>query len=507
MSDTIGKAIITLDVGTSSLRASLYMIDGELLHFSQFHYCPTFLGSNRVEQDPHIWDNAILFTLHELSRYLDQHIYDVLAISITSQRASIIPVDKEGTALYPAIMWQDKRSIAESERFASVLSQSSVYKKTGLRIDSYFSAPKIMWLQKHERKVFDATYKFVGVQDYIVHKLTDNFITDASQASRTLMMDLASRIWDDDLLSVVGIEASQLCEILEPGSIGGYLTGAIEEKIGLPAGIPVILAGGDQPCAAMSLGMIKEGVVVANTGTGSFTLGFSTEPKFDDQELTLCSVGSVPGSYSVEAGLITSGILVQWFVEQFFQEVPLESAFNKVFKDIASSPVGANGVVVLPHFKGVAAPYWNPKAKGLFFNITLSTTRSDMARSILEGLCLDMAQNLALIKRNIGKIDKIAIAGGMTKRDVFNQMQADVYNQDVWIANTSEASSLGAWMSAMVGIGAASTYREVFDMVCSKNPVSFHPNPESVLVYTERKRQREELYSVLEKGNVYNSFC
>lgn len=506
MNGKIGQALITIDVGTSSLRASLYSTGSELLYSSQSYYAPKFLGSNRVEQDPHSWDSAISFTFLELSAYLKDNLYEILAISITSQRASVIPVNREGDALYPAIMWQDKRSITESEEFASIFSQSYVYKKTGLRIDSYFSAPKIMWLRKHEPEVFNAAYKFLGVQDYVLHLLTGKFATDASQASRTLMMDISSRNWDHALLGVVGIDTSLLCDIVEPGSVSGFLLESVGEKYGLPIGIPVVLAGGDQQTAAMSLGMIKEGMVVSNTGTGSFTLGFSSKPQFDDEELTLCSVGAVPGTYVVEAGLITSGILVQWFVEQFLQELPQDKAFDKIFDDIASSPVGANGVIMLPHFKGVAAPYWNPKAKGLFFNVTLSTTRSDMARSVLEGICLDMAQNLALIKRNIGEIDKVAISGGMTRREVFNQMQADVYGQEVLLADTREASSLGAWMSAMVAIDLIPSYQDAYQMIATKNPVSFQPNPATVLFYSNLMKLREDLYSALDIGNVYKNF-
>lgn len=500
------QTVITIDVGTSSLRASLYTEEGVCLHTSQFHYSPLFLGSNKVEQDPFSWDEALEHTLRGVSSYIADHSCNVHAISIASQRASVIPLDKEGKPLYRAIMWQDKRSIAESEDFARILSPRLVYTKTGLRVDSYFSAPKIMWLKNHEPAVFHAASVFLGVQDYVAYRLTGELVTDTSQASRTLMMDLSSRCWDPQLLSVVGIDQTQLPRIVEPSSICGYLMDSFAVRVGLPTGIPVVLAGGDQGCAAMSLGMVDPGVVVANTGTGSFTLGYAKEPRFDEGMRSLCSAGTIPGSYFVEAGLITSGILVQWFVEQFFKDIPREEAFDRLFEELAQAPVGSHGVVVLPHFKGVAAPFWNPKAKGVFFNVTLATTRADMARAVLEGISLDMALNFELIKEVMGSCTRISIAGGMTRRDVFNQIQADVYKHDVWIADSAEASSLGAWMSAVVAVGLYANHAKAYEIVAAKHPRVFAPRQEATALYDAIQRKRIGLYDVLSSNEIYEQF-
>lgn len=502
------QGIVTIDVGTSSLRSSLYTMEGVCLHSCQFHYGPEFMGSNRVEQDPGSWEAALLDTLHGISLYCSEHRYTVEAMSIASQRASVIPLDAEGKPLYRAIMWQDKRSITESELFAKTISPSAVYRKTGLRIDSYFSAPKIMWLKYHEPEMFDSAQKFIGVQDYVAYLLTGSIVTDASQASRTLMMNLATRQWDPELLAVVGIPSSKLPQIIEPSSVCGRLTESFASRVGLASGIPVILAGGDQGCAAMSLGMVEPGVVVANTGTGSFTLGYAEQPQFHALEKTLCSAGTIPGSYFIEAGLITSGILMQWFVEQFLKELPKEEAFSTAFKEILTSSVGSNGVVLMPHFKGVAAPFWNPLAKGMFFNVTLSTTRGDMARSVLEGISLDMALNFALVKETMGgNVAKVAIAGGMTRRGVFNQMQADVYNQPVWIADSAEASSLGAWMSGAVAIGVYENHEKAFEQIQAKNPVKYEPNSDAVAIYAKTQQKRLALYDALVSSRVYETFA
>jgi xylulokinase/glycerol kinase len=237
-------------------------------------------------------------------------------------------------------------------------------------------------------------------------------------------------------------------------------------------------------------------------------LGYSEKPQFHDQEKTLCSAGTIPGSYFIEAGLITSGILMQWFVEQFLKELPKEDAFSIVFKEIMTSQVGANGVVFMPHFKGVAAPFWNPLAKGVFFNTTLSTTRGDMARSVLEGISLDMALNFALVKETMGgTVERVAIAGGMTRREIFNQMQADVYNQPVWIADSAEASSLGAWMSGVVAIGAYKDHEKALEQIQAKNPLKYVPDSEAVAMYDKIQQKRLKLYDALVSSKVYEAFA
>lgn len=454
------------------------------------------------------WKEAVFKTLGEIGEYCKNNNHLVDVISITSQRASIIPIDKNNNPLHRAIMWQDKRSVKESEHLSKELGDQNVYEKTGLRVDSYFSAPKIMWLKNNKKDIFEKASKFIGVQDYVAYLLTKTIITDPSQATRTLMMNLNSKEWDQELLKLVGINSSNLPTIVESASVCGYLDKNSANQVGLKEGIPVVLAGGDQACAAMALGMVEPGVIVANTGTGAFTLGFSNKPKLHPKQKTLCSAGPLPGSYFIEAGLITGGILNQWFVEQFYKGLEIEESFAKYFKEIEASPVGSNGVVALPHFKGASAPYWNPKSKGTFFNITLSTTRADMGRSVLEGVALEMGLNFALIKNLIGNEFKgIAIGGGMTRRDIFNQMQADIYNHEVSVAESTEATSLGAWMSAMVAIKEYSDHKTAYSQIVSKSLKSFGPNSNSAETYKNIQMKRELLYNSLNHNPaLFNSF-
>lgn len=228
----------------------------------------------------------------------------------------------------------------------------------------------------------------LGVQDYVIYLLTKEFVTDWSQACRTMLMNISDFAWDEDMLRHTGISVDLLPKLVAPGSIAGSLTKEIAALIGIPAGMPVILAGGDQQCTCVALNVLKSGDAEANTGTGSFAIAHSEKPQFDNECRTLCSASAIPGKWIVEAGIFNSGAIHRWFREQFYPDG--ENVYDLMNEEAAQSPVGSNGLMMLSHFEGSAAPYWNPLAKGIFFNVSLASKRSDFTRAILEGITLEI---------------------------------------------------------------------------------------------------------------------
>lgn len=491
--------IIVIDVGTSSLRSSVASLGGAILFTASRGYSPVFLGGARVEQDAETWRTALFETLTEAAAFAGGKGHKVLALSLTSQRASIIPVDSEGNALRPAFMWQDKRSVAECGRIRERMSMEAIYEKTGLRIDPYFSAPKIKWIQNHEPDIYRRTAKFIGVQDWVAFALTGRFVTDASQACRTMLMDIRARSWDRGLLDSIDLDESRLPEIVQPGSAGGALTDSAAARVGLPSGTPVILAGGDQQNAALALNVLTPGTVKATAGTGSFMIAFAEKPHLDPKMRTLCSCAADPDAWVVEAGLLTSGVLYAWVNEQLFRGMSLK----EIDAEVLRSPVGSNGVVVLPHFKGSAAPYWNPSSKGVFFGVGLDTSRGDIARAVLESIAVEMSENLEIMTGLIGRVAEVSVAGGLTRFDEFNRIQANCFNRPVYRYANSEASTLGALMNACVSLRVYPDYRSAFAAVCPADRVGFEPDPETVEKYAEIRLKKRTLYGILNAGGAY----
>ncbi len=498
------ECIVIIDVGTQSLRSILYNKKAEMVFISQKPYSPILKGIE-VEQDPRTWKDNLLFTLKEVSLYANKNAIKILSISVTSQRASIIPVNKYGKYLYNAITWQDRRSYQQCYKVKESLSMNEIYQKTGLRLDSYFSAPKMMWLKENMREIYNDAYKIIGVQDYVAYILTNRFVTDYSQAARTLLMNINTFTWDDELIQAFGLDSSILPELVAPGTIIGKVSDFIAEKTGLNKDIPIILAGGDQQCAAIGLNVLRPGTLEANTGTGSFIIGYADKPVFDENMRVICSASAIPGKWIVEAGLLTSGNIYTWFKNEFYKDIKDSDVYQIVNHEVEESAPGANGIIMIPHFKGSAAPYWNPLSKGMFFNVSLENTRGDFARAILEGISYEMAENINLIEDLVGYVEIINIAGGLTKFTTFNQIQADVFNKAVSVYDSSEATSLGALISTLVTLGDYKNYIDAFDAILGhSNKKTYHSNSTSISQYIHLIRTKKHLYYALNDSHIYD---
>lgn len=496
--------ILIIDVGTSSLKAMLYTSEGILLNRAAQEYHSEFSGNSYVEQNPATWREALLFSLKQSGEYIRSNNISLMAIAVTSQRASVIPVDHQGKPLHSAIMWQDRRSLNQCNALLKQMNMQEIYRRTGLRANPYFSAPKMMWLQDEQPDIYAKAHKLLGVQDYVIFLLTGAYVTDWSQACRTMLMNINSFTWDETMLSVSGITEAKLPELRPPGSQAGTLAQFVAGATGLPSGIPVIIGGGDQQCAALALNILRPGYAEANTGTGSFVIAYSDTPQFDDQFRTLCSAAAIPGKWIVEAGIFNTGAIHRWFKEQFYPSG--SDTYELMNREASESPIGANGVMMLSHFEGSAAPYWNPLAKGLFFNLSLGTRRSDFSRAILEGISLEIAHNISLIEQLTGPISAVSAAGGLVAFDLFNQIQADAFNKAVLRYDNNEASSLGALMSTLVTLGLYRNYNETFRALCPADPIRFEPDTQNAAKYQTLFVRKDSLYQALQQCKIYQAF-
>ncbi len=489
---------IALDIGTTSMRGVLFDRQGGILHTVSRQTSPRFIDQVRIEQDPRQWRSALSEILQECSTHVRSHALVPEALSVTSFRSPVFPIDREGRPLANAIMWQDRRTNAMCDELED--QQSLVFSKTGLRITSVFSGIKMRWFYRHRPELLPQVHKFIGVHEYILYLLTGSLVTDHSVASRSNLFDLHSLQYDDELLGIFGVDREHLCEVIPPGAVAGLCTtDLIEQRVF--DGLPVISAGGDQQCAALGLGVVKPGVMEANTGTGSYVIGFADRPMIDPEQRIFCNVGAIPGTYIMEAGILASGTIYRWFGEQFYDLLPGEqSVFARIDQEISASAPGANGVVMLPYLTGSGAPRWDPDATGMFYHLNLSTGRGDLARSILEGIAVEIAENITLMEQFIGRAHCISVAGGMTKFDLYNRIQAAVYELPVIRYASNEATAIGAWLSAGVTLGHFSDHEQAFDAyLAGTSATRFTPDEQWSGIYRGLRRKKERLYRALKE--------
>jgi sugar (pentulose or hexulose) kinase len=489
--------IITVDIGTSSMRAILHAADGHIVHIDQRENMPEFFNDGRVEQDPAAWQNVLLAVLKSCAQAAAGRGIEAACISVTAQRSSVIPVDESGTPLHPAIMWQDRRTAGLARDMEA--HNALVYGKTGLKISPVFSALKMTWLRRNRPDVWKKTYKMIGIQDWVLYLLSGWFVTDHSFGSRTNLLDLEKRCWDADLLALFEVEPRMLCDLIAPGSIVGGLTPEIARATGLAGGLPVVSAGGDQQCAALGLGLFSGERAASNTGTGSYLIGHADQPAFDPGMRLNCNVSAVPGAYIVEAAVLTSGAIYRWFNESLLAGgAGKEDPFAAINAEAQRVPPGANDLLLLPHFKGCGSPYWDPEARGVFYNVTLSTSRGEMARAILEGIAVEMKESLALVENLCGAVRSVSVSGGMTKSELFNQIQSDIFERPIVRFSNNEATSLGAWIAGTVATGLETSYPGAFARATGDGDgIVYQPDPANRHIYERQCRRSRALYQAL----------
>ena len=491
------KGVITVDIGTTSMRAVLYDANSHMVHMDQQENVPEYFNDGRVEQDASAWKGILPEVLKSCAAAARDRGIDPVCVAVTAQRSSVIPLDRNGTPLHSAIMWQDRRTAALAQAMDN--QNPLVYRKTGLKISPVFSAIKMTWLRRQRPDIWSRTHKLIGIQDWVLYLLTGRLVTDHTFGSRTNLFDLERRCWDDELLRLFGVPADMLCELVPPGSIVGGLLPVFAAETGLPPGLPVVTAGGDQQCAALGLGLFSGERAVTNTGTGSYLIGHSATPALDEHMRTACNISAVPGAYIVEAAVLTSGTIYRWFAElSFGSGVPAAEAFARLNAEAATAPAGANDLILLPHFKGCGAPYWDSEAKGVFYNLTLGTTRGEMARAILEGIAVEMKESLDLVEALCGRVGSVSVSGGLTRSDLFNQIQSDVFERPIVRFQNSEATSLGAWIAGAVACGLDTGYTAAFKRALDRgSSVSYLPDPANQPVYERQCRRARELYKAL----------
>jgi xylulokinase/glycerol kinase len=502
--------IACIDVGTTGCRTILYTTGGKIITQAYQEYSHIYLAPTWIEHDPNAWLEAVRSTLTHVANSLPENEREFAAIAITSKRSTFIPVDKNGNALANAILWQDKRSIPQSEMIRKKVGPEYIYKKTGLRIDPYFSLPRILWIKENQPDLYQKMDKILTVHDFIIHFLTGKMITDWTQASRTMLFNINSLVWDDDICKQFDIRREILADLVPPGTIVGELKPELQREFGLRSEMPVIAVGGDQHAAAVGMGVISSGFVGVNSGTGSFILTHTDKPYFDHKQRIICTAAAIPGAWLMEASIITTGAIYRWFRDSFINFGDYKTAdeksnhYARLNQEAEKSPPGSKGLLMIPHFAGAAAPYWNPDASGIFFGLSLGHNRGDVIRSIFEGIAFEIYSNIRIMEEIHGTLNEIIISGGMSRSDLFNQIQANITGKSVRYRQINESTALGALIVAAVNVNLYSDINSACQRVLSGYSVQKnYPDNDRHSMYEKIYQLREQIYNRINSNQIY----
>lgn len=471
--------ILALDVGTSSTKAVVFDPQGRRCAFARVAYRNDIDASGRCEQNPARWWQAVKTSVLRIVPQIEPE--KIRAITITTLRAAVLAVDLDGKPLAPAVLAHDLRAAGKEQELLERFGDR-VYRKTGLRCSDYFSLPRMLWLRARIPEAGGST-RWLGAQDYLVHKLCGEYVTDFSQAGRTLLLNAADLRWDPELLDYARIDAASLPRLVPAGTVVGKVRPRVASKLGIPA-LDVVLGGGDQACASLGLAGIRNDIVTANHGSGCFVLTARMEPVLDPQQRFLCSPHAWAGHWACEAAMLSTG-------RQLEEWKRLVGISEHDLRDLDRlSPPGSHGVICVPHMAGATAPYWRRDARGAFLGLRIGQSKQDILRALVEGLLFDLAENLDII----GQPRELRVAGGLAQVDAINQMQADICGLPVVRATETGATALGA---AIVGAAATGVHPDIQSasaaMVQLDEASRRLPDPQVHLFYSEARRRYERL--------------
>lgn len=502
------ELVAVIDAGTTGLRTMIFDIKGEELGRDYVEYESFFPKPAWVEQNADDWWQAVCQTAKNVLKRGKINPSDIIGISVTNQRETVVPVNERGKPLRRALVWQDRRTIPECDEIRKAVGEEEIYRITGLTIDPYFSASKILFIKIHEPAIFSQAHKFLLVHDFIEMKLTDQFITDWSNASRTMLFDIEKHSWSKAICEKLEIPLEKMPTPVPSGEIIGSITKTAAQETGFIEGTPVISGAGDQQAGALGLGVVNPGRLSCTTGTGTFLIGYLKNPLWDAKRRALCSCHAVPEAWVMEASIFTTGSLYRWFRDQMSVYEKMRAAeegkdpYELLDAQAAEAPTGANGVVILPHFAGAGAPHWNPYSRGLIAGLALGHTRKDIIRAIMEGICFEIKKNIVVMQELGISTNQVRVTGGMTRNMLFNQIQADIYGIDVLLSATEEATALGTAMLVLKGANIYKTYQEVADNLLTISE-KLPPNPKNEERYHKIFHLSKKIYEVLNQSNIF----
>ncbi len=483
------KTLLGIDIGTSSTKAVLIDVSGKLLALSQSEYGIDSPKPEWAEQHPETWWAAVRDTVRAVASQSGVNPQDIAGIGLSGQMHGTVLLDKNNSLLRPAIIWADRRSAKQCQAVLDLLGKEKLRDLAGNSLSPGFMVATLLWLKENEPSTFSRIATVFLPKDYVRYRLTGELATEVTDASSSLLLDVRSRTWSEELLRLVGISEEQLPPLHESQDVVGTLTKSAAEELGLVGGIPVVAGGGDQSMAAIGNGVVEEGIALSTIGTGG-QLFTPTRTYRTDPELRIHSFcHAVPGMWHLMGAILSAGLCLKWFRDR------LASGLDYMQIDDAarSVPAGSDGLLFLPYLLGERSPHLDPAARGCFVGLTINHSLSHLARAVMEGVAFAMKDCLDLFLSLGVNPEKIVLSGGGARSELWRQIQADVYGRDAITVNMREEAATGAAILAGVGVGIyPSLQRACGELIKLESTTT--PIPENASRYAELYDVYRSLY-------------
>jgi sugar (pentulose or hexulose) kinase len=503
VSSRSSETVLAIDIGTTALKAATFDRAGSLLAETSREYELMTPQPDWVEMSCDTYWSTLKAVLAELwgSPAVDRR--SVVATGISAQGETLVPVDGNGRPLRHAIVWLDNRAQSEAIELDLHLGVERIYEVTGQpEMLAAWPAAKLRWLNANEPQTVSATHKYLLIEDYLLWRLTGEYVTEGSLATSTCYWDFRNKRWWPEMLELIEVDEAQLPTLVEPGSRVGPILADVAAELGLPVGTAVCAGALDQACGAIGAGNVASGGFSENTGAAIALCATIDGPRLDPQGRIPCHYHGIPDTWMFHT-FTGGGIVLRWFRDAFCPDILEQAratgadAYDLLSQLAAGVPPGADGLLVLPHLQGAMAPENNDDARGVFFGLTLRHGRAHVVRAIMESIAFVVRRNVESMRELGVEIDGVRALGGGSRSGVWKQIEADVLGVRVTTMQQSDAGTLGAALLAGVAMGwwadvgeaAGSAVRESF---------TFEPDPANRALYDDAYGSYIETYEALE---------
>jgi sugar (pentulose or hexulose) kinase len=475
------SANIVIDIGSSSIRAIAFSLNGEVIAAARHSYETFYPHPGWAEQDPHDWEKATLKALTELMGQLPGKVH-INGLSCTGQCPSYVPVDRALLPLGNVLTYQDNRSVKEAEYVVSLVGNEYVHSRSGHSIEPFFILPKLLWHKFQDPELYSQIDQVLQPCDYLEYFLTGNVFTDPAYACGTLVYDMNTRSWNTELLQKLGISANLFPKkIINSWEQAGTIKDDIAEITGLPKGLKVIRGGPDSQCCSLGVAAIETDVLSNMSGTSTCLNRTLLQPIQDLRVGNYAHV--IPERWSAEVGLNTTGVSLKKVAGILFSDLSEPEMYGRVHASVLKSPVGSNGLLYFPYLSNGERD--NQDVKGGFYNLSMMTGKEDMMRAVLEGVAFAEKERADLLVGPDEHFTSMRISGGGASSADWCQIKADVMNMPVYALQDVDAAELGASMLISVGTGLVPDFTGAVN-ACELKYDAFLASGKNALRYAER---------------------
>ncbi|QAS53593.1 xylulokinase [Halobacillus litoralis] len=441
--------VIGVDLGTSAVKLLLVDRTGGIAAEVSKPYPLIQEKSGYSEQDPDVWVEQTLAGLEELVQQAPCPPEEIEGISFSGQMHGLVLLDDERNPLRNAILWNDTRTTKQCHDINRLVGEEQLLAITKNPALEGFTLPKILWVKENEPELYEKAATFVLPKDYLRYRLTGELAMDYSDAAGTLLLDLVSNQWSEEICETVGVDPALCPPLVGSHEQTGHLDSVSAGRTGLTMNTKVFAGGADNACGAIGSGILTDGKTLCSIGTSGVILSYESSRDKDFAGKVHYFNHGAPGAYYTMGVTLAAGDSLSWYKNVHAPEVP----FEQFVQGVEEIPVGSNGLLFTPYISGERTPHADANIRGSFIGMNHSHTRNDFTHAVMEGITFSLKESLEIFRAHGKKIDTIVSTGGGTKNDYWLQMQADIFNAEVVKLSSEQGPGMGAAMLAAYGCG------------------------------------------------------